>query len=448
MNLQDKRGTGTPWVGEIPSHWDVLRIKRKFGLSSGTTPKSDEGNWGGEIVWVTPSDLGSLDGKYISETSRTLTSTGFESCGCRLYEPLNLVITKRGPIGNLVIPTVPFTVNQGCIVVETSDPESVEFVRYVLSIWTDLLEVLGNGTTFNELSTNTLSELEVPFPPLPEQRDIVSFLDEKTSLIDEIIEKKTKRIELLKELRSSLISEVVTKGLDPDVEMKDSGVEWIGEIPSHWTPTRMKFLVINEGGLQTGPFGGMITPKKLTKEGVKVFGQVNVLNGDFTRGHRFVNPDYFLSTLERYEMVPGDLVVTRKGSIGQVSLVPGDIPRGILDSDLIRIRPDTSRMNSEFLRRVLSESDYIQTQILRNSRGSVVGGLNTEVIGGLVILTPSVEEQVRIMEYLEQETTRTDRQIQIEEESVHLLRELRQSLISQVVTGKIDVRKEGGHEVH
>ena len=252
------KDSGVEWIGEVPSHWGIKKIKYVSKLVNGSTPKSDKENWNGEIKWITPSDIGPIkDQMFIVKSERTITTKGLQSCGCSVSPPYSLIVTNRGPIGNVIICKSEFTTNQGCKVLVPKDSYSVEFLYYFLKVSGQTLDSLGLGTTFLELSTNDLSNLKVPNPPNQEQTLISDYLEKKTSLIDFQIEKIQEKIELLKEQKTYLINEVVTKGLNPDVEMKDSGVEWIGDIPSHWERIKIKYLVstkVTDGPHETPSF--------------------------------------------------------------------------------------------------------------------------------------------------------------------------------------------------
>lgn len=237
-----------------PSAWSRLPTKRLFRVVNGSTPKSSEAEfWDGEILWATPDDLGSLRSVEISETRRAISQSGYESCGTTLVPGGSIVMSTRAPIGHLAIASRPLCVNQGCRCLVPIRPSvDSRFFYYQFFAGRQQLESLGQGSTFRELGKSEL-EMFLVFVPSPnEQRAIAGFLDRETAKIDALVAKKERLIALLQEKRTALISHAVTKGLNPDVKMKDSGVEWLGEVPEHWEIIRTRYLCkMTTGGRDT-----------------------------------------------------------------------------------------------------------------------------------------------------------------------------------------------------
>ena len=284
-----------------------------------------------------------------------------------------------------------------------------------------------------------MKNFPIVVPPIHEQQQIVSFLDTKTSLIDSLIEKTQRKIELLKEKRTSLINEVVTKGLNPNVEMKDSGMVWIGEIPSHWGIKKVKHLIEDYGGIKIGPFGSSLKLDTLTEDGIKVYGQGNVIKDDFTLGHRHIPIERFESDFTQYEIYEGDVLITMMGTTGKSKVFKQSYKRGILDSHLLRLRFKKTSFISHLFVTILQESDYVFTQLKLTSKGSIMEGLNSSIVKELTLMTPPISEQQQMVEYLDEQTQLIDNIISIEEKRIELLKEYRQSIISELVTGKLKV---------
>ena len=172
------------------------------------------------------------------------------------------------------------------------------------------------------------------FPPKEEQVHIGKTLDRETARIDALISKKTRFIELLREKRQALITHAVTKGLDPRVKMKDSRVEWLGEVPEHWEIKRLQFLCAS---IKAGPFGSALTKDMYVADGYRVYGQEQVIPGDFSIGDYYITPEYF-SELVQYAVQPGDVLVSCVGTFGKIAVVPEGVEPGIINPRLIRIR--------------------------------------------------------------------------------------------------------------
>lgn len=423
---------GVEWIGEIPEHWEIKRVKSIAQVYNGATPKSIEGYWNGAIAWVTPSDISQLgEQKFIKETIRTITETGLQSCGCTLCPPNSLIVTNRAPIGNIAISKIAITTNQGCksIVMEDAD---VHFIYYVFKVSTEELNARGQGTTFTELSTFSLRNFKIALPPLPEQHQIVRFLDDKTAKIDRLIRLKQRKIDLLREKRTALINHVVTKGLYPNVKMKDSGVEWIGEVPEHWKITKLKY----EYSIQSGG-----TPSKD--------------NAEYWDGHiPWVSPKdmksiFITESVDKIteeglnaitcKLIPENslLLVVRSGILQRT------IPVAI-NAVPVTINQDLKAVCSKGAATVWYLYYFIKGNELNllndwGKQGATVESIETEFMMGFEFPLPPKAEQEVMTHYLNQQTSEIDTLIQMEQKKIDLLKEYRQALISEVVTGKVRV---------
>lgn len=281
---------------------------------------------------------------------------------------------------------------------------------------------------------------KTPQPPADEQAAIVRFLDHANRKIDGFIRAKRKLIGLLNEQKQAIIHRAVTRGLDPDAPLKPSGIPWLGEIPMHWEVMRVKFVVDHYGpGIQMGPFGSSLTSLESRDTGFKLYGQENTISGDFSRGNRWLRRDQFAS-LRKYELLPGDIVLTRKGSIGKARIVPTDISRGIADSDTIRVRLDRRLVAPEFVVEVLHTSTYVLRQLEMSRRGAILGGLNTATIGDILLVLPPQKDQSELLAGLRAETAPLNTAIARTEREIALMQEYRTRLTADIVTGKLDVR--------
>jgi len=278
-----------------------------------------------------------------------------------------------------------------------------------------------------KLMNNMMSEIPLILPPLHEQLQIVSFLDTKTSLIDSLIEKTQRKIELLKEKRTSLINEVVTKGLNPSVEMKDSGVEWIGEIPSHWEVSKVKYvtrLVID---------GTHFTPTYID-EGIPFLRVTDIHNETINLENvKYISLEEHRELTKRCLPQRGDLLLSKNGTIGITKVIDWDWEFSIFVSlCLIKFKETYSpKLFSYFF-----QSSIVDLQIKESSKQSTVTNLHLDKIRELLLICPPLSEQSEIVSYLDEHTQLIDKTVSIEEKRIELLKEYRQSLISEVVTGK------------
>lgn len=246
--MRQMKDSGIEWIGEIPEGWEVRKVKKIFSIVNGSTPKSDYSDfWNGDIIWVTPAEM-SDDIYIIDNSKRKLTTLGYTSCGTTLVPKNSILISSRAPIGQVALAGNELCTNQGCKALVSNDEISEKFFCYFFKIQSSALNSLGKGTTFLELSSSELGNFIVPYPPLEEQQRIADYLDAKCAHIDQCLELTRQSMEKLRAYKLSCITEAVTKGLDPDIPLKDSGVPWIGQIPVGWTLSSVRWEFENLDG--------------------------------------------------------------------------------------------------------------------------------------------------------------------------------------------------------
>ncbi|KAA8384921.1 hypothetical protein FKW31_10720 [Acetobacter sp. DmW_136] len=215
------KDSGVEWIGEIPVGWGVQPLKRLFSLKNGATPKSDKNDfWDGEITWITPADLNSERPETITHSKRYISAKGAESCAVSIVPEDSIIISTRAPIGSLGLSGVPLCTNQGCRSLIPAKGVLSSFFLYLLYSAVPELQILGKGTTFLELSSESLASFHVCFPPLPEQQAIASFLDRECGKIDALVEEQKTMLVLCKERRAALISAAVTGKIDVRAQSK------------------------------------------------------------------------------------------------------------------------------------------------------------------------------------------------------------------------------------
>ena len=224
-----------PWLGNLPEHWDVRRLTAVAKIIGGATPPTNVPNyWEGPIHWLTPDDLGKLTARYIESGARRITQEGYDSCGATLAPAGSIAISTRAPIGHIGILLNPACVNQGCRLLSPNDNINSDFIYFCLESSKGQLGALGQGSTFTELSRKELGNFPIPLPPLPEQAAIVRYLDHVDRRIRRYVGAKGRLIALLEEEKQAVVNRAVTRGLDPNVPLKPSGVAWLGDVPAHW----------------------------------------------------------------------------------------------------------------------------------------------------------------------------------------------------------------------
>jgi type I restriction enzyme S subunit len=430
------KDSGVEWLGEVPGHWAVAPLKHSFKIVGGSTPKSEqEAYWDGEIIWVTPSDLSKLSSIGISDSLRKITSEGLASCGTTLVPSGSIVLSTRAPIGSLAIAETELCTNQGCkSLVPLVDTQS-RFYGYLLSISTDELNIRGKGTTFLELSGDELGAFKVGVPPSAEQQNIAAFLDRETGKIDALIAEQRRLVELLAENRQAVISHAVTKGLNPNAKMKDSGIEWLGEVPEHWGVRAIKHVVstpVTDGPHETPNF---------PDEGIPFVSAEAVSSGkiDFTKIRGYISEVDHLRYSEKYCPQRGDIYMVKSGATtGVTAIVETDIEFNIW-SPLAVIRcgeVSLPRFVLNFMR-----SKNFQEAVTLNWSFGTQQNIGMGVIENLAVTVPPLEEQQIIAAFLDSETAKFDTLTAEANRAIALLQEHRSAMISAAVTGKIDVRQ-------
>lgn len=273
---------------------------------------------------------------------------------------------------------------------------------------------------------------------LGEQHKIACFLDRKIGQIDNLISNQEKQIEKLKEYKQAIITKAVTKGLDPNVPMKDSGIEWIGKIPCTWQVKRIKdFLEKDDFGIKCGPFGSALTGKVISDGEYNIYGQWNVIGNDFSIRRNTIEKKDYLNLIS-YSVRPKDILVSMMGSIGRCALVPEKIHPGIMDSHIIKIRLNFNEMNPYFF---LYEYDKNNSTIIsefynRAKKGFIMDGLNTSIIKNATFVSPPIDIQKKVVDYLDSFCSKVDAVISFKESKIQKLQIYKKSLIYEYVTGK------------
>ncbi|ARR04793.1 type I restriction modification DNA specificity domain protein [Vibrio campbellii] len=298
---------------------------------------------------------------------------------------------------------------------------------------TNIYNKLGGGVRQN-LTAGDLLEIPVPLIDISLQKQVSTFLDRETQRIDSLIEEKQTFIKLLKEKRQALISHVVTKGLNPDVEMQDSGIEWIGQVPKHWNITSLKSVstVVDPNPSHRNPeYVDNGFPFISTKEFTGIDGiELDTL--------RRVSEDTVIEQEKRCEFRKGSIAFSRKGTIGEVRILPHHIRFALLDSVCVINAGDTVSYQYLYLQ---AKSSVYDSQLGAVVRGAALKQVSVGKVRDLLTLCPPIDEQNQIVTYIDQQLEKLDKLVVETSTSLSLLKERRISLISAAVTGKIDVRE-------
>ena len=434
------KDSGVEWLEEVPREWDIIKIKHLSTVKRGASPRPiDDPKYfddNGEYAWVRIADVSASD-MYLLNTTQTMSDLG-SSLSVKL-EPNQLFLSIAGTVGKPCINKIKACIHDGFVYF----PELKIPNKYLFYVFAgeQAYKGLGKMGTQLNLNTDTVGDIKVALPK--SQSDIykiIEFLDHETAKIDHLIEKQQQLIELLKEKRQAVISHAVTKGLDPNVLMKDSGVAWLGEVPEHWKIAPIKRIIkLMEQG--KSPECENI-PAISDQWGVLKTSCVN--NGVFHANQNKALPENIKPHIQ-YQVKAGDVLMSRaSGSInliGSVALVPENVQDNLLLSDKIFRIHLSKDCDSRFFTLLLA-TPYMRTLIER-AIGGAEGMKNnikkTEILDFFSAIPP-LDEQVQLVLYLNQKIETFNSLIEKSSRAIQLMQERRTALISAAVTGKIDVR--------
>ena len=309
---------------------------------------------------------------------------------------------------------------------------------WVLKALKGELESLATGTTFTEISTTRLGSVALSLPPLDEQAAIVRYLDHVDRRISRYIRAKQRLIELLEEEKQAIIHRAVTRGLDPDVRLKPSGVEWLGDVPEHWEVAKIKQLA--RAGYRSFVDGDWIESPYITTDGIRLIQTGNIGMGEYReKGFRFISEETF-NNFNCTEFQPGDVLICRLGEpVARACLAPQLERRMITSVDvcILKLRHD---IEAQFVVYAMSSREYLDW-VGSLVRGSTRDRVSRSMLGSFSIPLPSLPEQTAIARYLDHASANIDTTIDRAQREIELLREYRTRLIADVVTGKLDVRE-------
>lgn len=411
------KDSGIEWIGKYPNIWKVNRLKTVCTFTYGDS-LSDEDRIEGNIPVYGSNGVVGYHNKAITR----------KPC---------IVIGRKGSFGKINFSkTECFPIDTTYFVDDHSSKCNLKWLSYVLPL--SELDKFSNDTGVPGLNREEAHEKRIPVPDNIEQKVIADYLDSKTAQIDELIAKKERMIELLKEERTVVINQAVTRGLDPNVELKNSGIEWLGKVPKHWEVKKLKF-------------NGMVrfsNVNKKTEEGelsVYLCNYVDVYyNEIITSNLDFMEATATLEEIKKFQLRIGDVLVTKDSEEWDDIAIPAYVSfekKNLLCGyHLAQIRPYLSLINGKFLFWLLS-ANCINYQFRIEASGVTRFGLSNYALSNAIIPIPPMKEQEKITLFLDHKTRQIDEQIRQERKSIELLKEYRTALISEVVTGKIDVRE-------
>ncbi|SMO35516.1 restriction endonuclease subunit S [Halorubrum cibi] len=417
---------------EIPEKWTVTTVSdvaSRF-ISGGTPDSGNEDYWGGEIPWTTAAVV---EGPQFDGEKDFITREGLENSSASIVPEGSILFGTRVNVANVGRTAKEIAISQDLtgIVLDESKVDPDFFTWYLLFNQSKIKNRYSQGSTIQGMLTDDLKSLPLISPPLPEQRRIAEILSTVNEQIQQTDEIKGKFEELKKGIAQMLLDKGARSESENEVVVGPLSVS----LPESWELRRLEnFPTPASSVVQTGPYGSKLQKEEFTDSGYKIYRQANINSGDFEEGDQYVTEEKYRD-LEKYQVVPGDVLLTRMGTIGDAAVLPDDARKGIMDYHLFRIRIDPSFCLPEYLSGVLRSSRIVKHQIESFSHGAIMDGLNTGLINEIRIPVPPTEEQREIVDIL----STIDQTVSIEEERKTELKQLKRGLMQDLLTGKVRV---------
>jgi len=425
------KDSGAPWIGHIPAHWGVTPIKGLAWLKGGVGfPDSEQGLEGKELGFYKVAALGQTDGNTLLPAENTISRDTANRLGAFIFPQRTVVFAKVGAA--LLLGRIKELPESACLdnnmmgMVANQNTTDVSFLRYAMSLVR--FDLLANPGAVPSVNAGQIGNFQLASPPIREQTTIATFLDRETRKIDALIAEQEKLLALLAEKRQATISHAVTKGLNPGVPMKDSGVAWLGEVPEHWETIRLGalFREVSEPGNEELPLLSVsihdgVSDKELDEKEM----DRKVTRSDDRSKYKAVSP--------------GDLTYNMmrawQGGFGSV------LVEGMVSPAYVVARP-TREFSTSLIEQQLRTPNAV-TEMKRHSRGITDFRLRLywEEFKTICVALPPKSEQDEILLFIESESFRMNALADEANHSIALLKERRSALIAAAVTGQIDVRK-------
>ena len=424
------KDSGVQWLGEIPSHWEVCKVKHHYKMITGFTPSTGKSEYysnNSDNTWVTIADMKT---KFISESSSHISDLYIKNFKPTIVPKGSLLYSFKLSVGQVAFADKDLYTNEAISSFENNENVCLGFLFYSASLC-----IIKNANTNIYgafiLNQELIKNATIVYPPFAEQKAIANYLDTATAKIDEAIAQQQKMIDLLNERKQIIINNAVTKGLNPDAPMKDSGVDYIGLIPEHWVVRRMASLGVFSKG-------GGISRDNLLEEG-----EPAILYGDI-----YTKYNYFAEDIKNHvskkvalasvEVHKNELLMTGSGEtkedIGKTIVFLGN--KAYAGGDVIIFKQDNN--NSSFLSYALNSS-YAKNFRYKESKGEIVVHIYANAVRQLYLALPDITEQNSIVEYLNNKVGIIDSEICVVRKQISLLQERKQIIINDVVTGKVKV---------
>jgi len=435
------KDSGVEWLGEVPEHWQVTKVKRVIEkIESGTSVNaSDEPAEDGKLGVLKTSCV--YSGSFDPAENKTVVPGDLGRVSCPLK--LGTLIVSRmntpdlvGAAGLVTVAPENLYLPDRLWQITFSNADACFLYFWTLSdLYRAQIQAVCTGTSssMKNLGQDQFACFDLSIPPISEQTRIAAFLDRETAKIDALVAEQQRLIELLKEKRQAVISHAVTKGLNPHAPMKPSGIEWLGDVPEHWKVTPLKWLTDSDRPIMYG----IVLPGPDVGDGIPILKGGNVKPSRMNLQSMARTTPEIEARYSRARLKEGDLVYSIRGTIGDCEPVPAELEGSNITQDVARVAIANACVS--WARWALLAS-AIRDDLACGSLGAAVRGINIFDLKRANIPTPPPNEQAAIAEFIDRETSKLDALTVAAERATDLLQERRTALISAAVTGKIDVR--------
>lgn len=428
---EQMKPSGIDWIGDIPDEWDITKVRFVTKL------RSEQGFYNSDDKYIGLENISSYTGEYIS------TESEYDAGIYDLYKTGDLLFSKLRPYlaKALIADDCGFCTGELAVIKEYNGDIRYLFYYMLSDGFLKMVDASTYGAKMPRASWDYIKNLQIPVIGKAEQQAIADFLDKECGQIDSIAADLEKQIALLQQYKKSLITETVTKGLDKSVPMKDSGVEWIGKIPAHWNFKRLKFMLENSSdSMKVGPFGSALSGSDFTDEGKWVYNQRVVLDNNFSENTTFVSEEKF-QEMRSFAVYPGDILITTRGTIGKVAIVPEGAKEGILHPCIIKFRVDKEMIIPELLQLIFNESDFVKDQFTLMSNATTIEVIYSYSLKDILLPVIPADEQEKIYGYLSKKCIAIDGIISEKQKALATIIQHKKSLIYEYVTGKKRVKE-------
>lgn len=442
---EQMKPSGIDWIGNIPLNWNAKKVKYVISdIKDGTHGTFDRVE-SGELLLSAKNVFN--DGIRIGENESEISISDYKSIISNGFPKRNdILLCCVGTIGRCCVYEYDQSIafQRSVAFLRPLQQTNARYLKYALQSDSTLVQeqLLINKSAQDGLYMGSVRELIIPYPnSKSEQQSIADFLDKECARIDSIAADLEKQITLLQQYKKNLITETVTKGLDKSVPMKDSGLEWLGKIPAHWNFKRLKFMLENSSdSMKVGPFGSALSGSDFTDEGKWVYNQRVVLDNNFSENTTFVSEEKF-QEMRSFAVYPGDILITTRGTIGKVAIVPEGANEGILHPCIIKFRVDKEMIIPELLQLIFNESDFVKDQFTLMSNATTIEVVYSYSLKDILLPVIPADEQEKIYGYLSKKCIAIDGIISEKQKALATIIQHKKSLIYEYVTGKKRVKE-------